>query len=389
MADGITGKSYTKSLNLINPNQPMKTNLIIMSFLGLTLLGCSTTAQLIENAKGEERTIQEMDAFFKGLLDTLDMPGLSVIVINDSQIAYQGTFGLVELGSAQSITRQTIFEAASLSKPVFAYFVLKQVEKGLLDLDKPLFDYLPYPDIAYDQRAQLITARMILSHSSGLPNWRSDSLKIEFEPGSKYMYSGEGYEYLTQVIAKVNGLEVSALDSLFQVEIAKPINAQQFHFRWKADFSELKATGHQNNQPTSREKDFKDIQCSSAGGLHTDARSYAQFLLSIFSNSILPNELMEEMLKQQVDLPDEDVNKLLIGATGWSLGFGIIPVNGKNCYFHGGNNEDFQSWMHFYPDQGYGVAVFSNSDKIQSPEFFDLFFDFINDGIRFDLDQLN
>lgn len=367
----------------------MKTKLFLFFVLSLTLLSCHKIKVNVKNIHGIEKSTEDMDAFFQSLIDSLEIPGLSVAIINDSKIAYDNYFGLTSLKTKDAVTKKTIFEAASLSKPLFASFVMKQVEKGILDLDKPLYEYLPYPDIEHDLRAQRITSRMILSHSSGLPNWRQDSLKIEFMPGTNYMYSGEGYEYLSQVIAKINNVSLNKLDSIFQIEVSNRINAERLYFKWNVDIASNKATGHINNKPSTNKKDHIDNKFSSAGGLHTDAISYAKFLISIFDNSLIASELNAEMLKKQIELPSDDINKVLIGASGWSLGFGLIPVDNTICYFHGGNNDDFQSWMHFYPDQKYGIVLFTNSDKIQSPEFFNMFFEFMNDGIKFDLSKLN
>lgn len=329
-----------------------------------------------------------MDAFFESLIDSMNIPGMSVAIINDATVAYSNTFGVTIADTDQLVTSKTLFEAASLSKPLFAYFAMKQVEKGILDLDKPLYEYLPYPDIAYDDRYQSITARMILSHSSGFPNWREDSLKIHFDPGTTYMYSGEGYKYLAQVLAKINQVDINQLDSIFQQEVPAQISAERLYFKWNEDITLHKATGHLNNEPTTNQKDHKDNAFGAAGGLHTEAVNYAQFLISIFENQLIPSDLKAEMLREQIQLPEADINKKILGASGWSLGFGMIPMGNSVCYWHAGNNDDFQSWMHFYPDEKYGIVLFTNSDQVQNPAFFELFFEFMNDGITFDLSKL-
>ena len=107
-------------------------------------------------------------------MDSLNIPGLSIAVINDGKVVYHQTFGFANLEKKLPVTKKTIFEGASLSKSVFAFFTMKYVEEGRLDLDKPLYEYLPNADIAYDERYKKITARMVLSHRSGLPNWREN-----------------------------------------------------------------------------------------------------------------------------------------------------------------------------------------------------------------------
>ena len=290
--------------------------------------------------------------------------------------------------SNELIDNTTFFEAASLSKPLFAFFCMKQHDKGILDLDRPLYQYLPYPDIEYDERYRAITSRMILAHTSGFPNWRADSLTIDFKPGTQYQYSGEGYRYLANVLAKINELPIEQLDHLFQKEVVSELGLSRLYFKWNEEIANNKATGHINGQQTDNFEVRKDLHFGSAGGLHADAVSYANFLIAIMKKKGLTEQSYSEMLKEQIKLPKEDINAILLNASAWSLGFGIIPNPKDMCYWHSGNNEDFQSWFHFYPERKYGMVVFTNSDKIQTPEFFTSFFNFFDDGITFDISKL-
>lgn len=366
-----------------------KSSILFIMFVFLLATSCKETKQnFIYNANENELAENEINDFFNELVDSLNVSGFSVAVINDARIVYHQVFGLMRKGSKEVINKETYFEAASLSKPLFAFFVMKQVDKGLLELDKPLYEYLPYLDIEYDKRYEQITARMILSHTSGLPNWRNDSLKIEFTPGTKYQYSGEGYRYLSKVLASINEIPFGSLDSLFQEEIVKPLGASKLYFQWNEEIPKNKATGHLNNEPTDNLEVRKDLYFGAAGGLHTEASNYAKFLIAIMNREILSSESYDEMLTTQIELPKDDINSIIMNASGWSLGFGMIPTSSEICYWHSGNNQDFQSWFHFYPKRKYGIVVFSNSDKIQSPEFFTKFFDFLEDGIEFDMSKL-
>ena len=350
------------------------------------IISCDNLEQNhVFNAQGKEIKEEQLNDFFVGIMDTLSISGISIAVINDSKIVYHQVFGVKDNISKEVIDKETYFEAASLSKPLFAFYVMKQVDKGLLDLDRPLHYYLPYPDIEYDKRYKEITARMILSHTSGFPNWRSDSLKIDFAPGTKYQYSGEGYRYLAEVLASINEVPFKSLDSLFQEEIVKPLKANKLYFQWNSEITKNKATGHLNNMPTDNLEVRKDLYFGSAGGLHSEASNYAKFLIAIMNRNILSSGSFDELLKEQVKLPKDDINSIILNASGWSLGFGMIPTSSEICYWHSGNNQDFQSWFHIFPEKKYGIVIFSNSDKIQSPDFFTKFFDFLEDGIEFDM----
>jgi len=132
------------------------------------------------------------------------------------------------------VTNETVFEAASLSKPVFAYGVLKLVDQGKLDLDTPLNKYLGNNyDVVDDPRINLITARHVLSHTSGFPNWRDNdrtkNLLIHFTPGDKWSYSGEGMVYLSKVIEKITGL---SLEDFMQQTVLQPLGMTSSSYIW-------------------------------------------------------------------------------------------------------------------------------------------------------------
>src|SRR5579863_6059040 len=141
-----------------------------------------------------------------GLIKQGGMPGMSIAVIRGGKTTWVHGFGVKNEKSGEPVTAGTVFEAASLSKPVFAYGVLKLVEEGKLALDVPLTTYLPKPYIEGDERLTKITARIVLSHRTGFPNWRdADKLLIYFTPGERFSYSGEGYVYLQRVVEHITG----------------------------------------------------------------------------------------------------------------------------------------------------------------------------------------
>src|SRR3954447_5769258 len=105
------------------------------------------------------------------LMRVSGIPGLSMAVVQNGRVVWARAFGTVNDSARTPLDTETIFEAASLSKPVFAYIVLRLVDRGQFDLDRPLLEMLPYPRLADDKRSRRITGRMVLSHGTGLPNW--------------------------------------------------------------------------------------------------------------------------------------------------------------------------------------------------------------------------
>jgi CubicO group peptidase (beta-lactamase class C family) len=339
---------------------------------------------VIKALNGKRIVVKKLDEFILAMMDSVKMPGLSIAIINNAEIAYHRAFGVKNINTLEKVDEQTLFESGSLSKPLFAYFVMKHVEKGILDLDKPLFEYLPYQDIAYDDRYKLITARMVLCHTSGFPNWRFDirlfdnwrnepiwtkyKLGIKFTPGTAFQYSGEGYQYLVKVVARLRGTNSRGLDDIFQNEVAEPLGAQQLYYIWNDYIAQHKATGHRDGKATDNEPCGDPNIFGAAYSLYTEATNYAKFLIAMMQVRGIAKETWDEMLKEHVNLPvDHEFRKN--GITGWSLGFAIEPTSNGVRYVHSGDNGDFQSYCHFYRGKDYGIAFFSNSDKIHTTQF--------------------
>jgi CubicO group peptidase (beta-lactamase class C family) len=151
---------------------------------------------------------KDLESQIPELMRTTNVPGLSLAVFIRGKIVWLRGFGVRDRASGIPVNTRTLFEAASMSKPLFAYVVLKLCEKRILDLDTPLTRYTRRRLLDGDSRLNLITARHILSHSSGLvPDWRSASepLRIVSAPGEKWSYSGEGYYYLQSVVTDLSG----------------------------------------------------------------------------------------------------------------------------------------------------------------------------------------
>ena len=142
---------------------------------------------------------QRLDQSVPALMKEGGVPGLSLAVIENGRVVYGNAFGVRSMDSNVPLNDKTVFAAASLSKPLFAFAVMMLVEEGKFDLDRPLNEYLEYKDLEHDPRYRRITARMVLSHTSGLPNWRNGRLDFAQVPGERFVYSGEGFVYLQKV----------------------------------------------------------------------------------------------------------------------------------------------------------------------------------------------
>jgi len=333
--------------------------------------GNQSLREKIKTLSGREITVAEMDEFIKAQMDSLGIPGISIAIINDAKIVYHRALGVSNVDTKEKVTDETLLDAGSMSKPLFAYLVMKMVDKGILNLDQPLYSYLPYPDISYDERYKLITARMVLCHTSGFPNWRwfnkDNKLDLKFTPGTSFGYSGEGYEYLANVVAHLNNIPKNGLQDLFEKEVAGPLGMKYAYYTWNDYLEKHRATGHVDGkvviapwQASAKNPDF-----FAAFSLQSEAISYANFLIEMIKEQGLKKTTFDEMLKAQVVFPTylhiKDAPKT--DSTTWCLGIQKNHSEFGDEYLHGNNNYNFTGGSMFNRQQKFGYVFFTNSNK--------------------------
>jgi CubicO group peptidase (beta-lactamase class C family) len=179
------------------------------------------------------------------LMEAFAVPGIGIAVVEDGEVAWSRPFGVSNALTREPVDARTIFEDASLSKPVFAYLVLQLVDRGLIDLDRPLVEYR-YPDYLADHPwIGLITARDVLRHSTGLPNWRkspaTEKLVPMVKPGTRIDYSGEAIFWLQLVVETVTG---QSLDESMQAHLFGPAGMEDSSYTWNADLAARSVYGH-------------------------------------------------------------------------------------------------------------------------------------------------
>lgn len=276
--------------------------------------------------------IAEFEKKIKNAMDSLHVQGMSLAVINNGRVVFNKGFGVSNIQSGKAVTESTFFEVTSLSKPIFAFFALKLAKEGKLHVDKPLYEYLPADNID-DDRYKEITARMVLSHTSGLPNWsEAETMHLLSDPGKEFSYSGEGFVYLSKVIAKLYNTSLKHLDDVFQNEVAKKLDLNNFHFVMTEKIENNLADGYQKGRPVKDERDRTIFD--PAGGLYSNTETYAKFLIWIMNE----NEQYRELFQPVISLKENNPIKEYFGVDSWTLGMAVIKINGESNYWHGGNN---------------------------------------------------
>jgi len=293
--------------------------------------------------------------------------GLGIAVVDGDKITYSEVFGTLNSPSRKPLTPATQLQGASLSKPVFAYAVLKLCEQGLLDLDTPLVHYWPEPPCA-DPRTARITARHVLSHTTGFPSWRdedeagSGQLRLLANPGITFCYSGEGFQYLQQVIEH---LTQQPLHTLIKTHLFTPVGMNDSTFAWAIPGPTITLDENNNPVPVIDEEgnivgEGPYLMANAAYSLLTTAYDYGKFLLTMLNP--VPNDPVRLNITSVAAMLTPQVQVGTHANLQWGLGWGIQQTAAGAISWHWGGQNDYFNYVAFLPHQRKGVAVFTNTD---------------------------
>ena len=283
------------------------------------------------------------------------IPALGIGYIKDGKIKQISVFGALQTNNPAPIN--TIWNVASMTKPITAIVALKLINAGKWDLDEPVYKYYTDPDIVNDPKTKLLTTRIILSHQTGFPNWRGNNkdgkLSFEFEPGTKYQYSGEGYEYLRKALEKKfdKSLEQLASDLIF-----KPLKMKDTQFVWD-DKTDSTRFAKWHNEKGELYETQKNTTANAADNLLTTVEDYSKFLLHILHGAGLSDKLYKEMITNQVKINDYK---------HWGLGWWVDKnINGNNDFalVHGGDDIGVHTIAFIVPSTKQALLIFTNCDN--------------------------
>jgi D-alanyl-D-alanine-carboxypeptidase/D-alanyl-D-alanine-endopeptidase len=363
-----------------------KSILFILFFTGIQSLAQEKTVIRLDNSK---ISFAELDHKIQSLMNAAGVQGLAITIFNNREAVYKKTFGYKRIDTKEPIQTSTNIYGASLSKPVFAVLVLKLVEEGVLDLDKPLQEYLPkpiydytptkkwhdnYTDLRTDSLYRKITARMCLDHTTGFSNWRwyetDQKLRVNFTPGTKYNYSGEGMVYLQVVLEHLLG---TSLEELMQKKIFIPLHMDRSSYQWQTKFEDDYCVGHQSTGKLY-EKD-KDNDARAASTLETTLDDYTKFTEAVLKGTLLKKQTTKEMFSPQIRLRSiQQFGPLQFrDSTGndaiqlsYGLGWGLLQSPYGTGAFKEGHGDGFQHYTILFPKKGTGIVIMTNSDNGES-----------------------
>ena len=332
------------------------------------------------------------------LMEWANVPGLAIATIKDGKPDWSRGFGVKKAGETSPATADTLFGAASLSKPVFAHAILRMRDEKLIDLDRPLWNYLPYADLPPVENSKLITARHVLSHSSGLQNWRfnrDQKLELAFKPGERFQYSGEGFYYLQRVLEHITG---RGFEEYMQERVLRPLGMVNSTFSWTTASEPLMSWGHnprmvpaeafnatRGRQMLATAEQWKKpiaawkhedvarafseankdtpvlpnfLLPNTAGSLISSVNEYALFMARLLGSKTGPAQLSDASRKEMFS-PQTRINS----AVSWGLGIGLENYGGRQLFWHWGDNGVFKAFMMGDPAAGSGMVVFANSQN--------------------------
>jgi CubicO group peptidase (beta-lactamase class C family) len=254
----------------------------------------------------------------------------------------------------------SVFQAASLSKPVFAYAVLKLVAQGKMALDAPVMQYLPHgyrhhfdplqtgpSELVSDARLQGITVRMALNHSSGLPNWSSGPLHAAAPPGTAWRYSGEGYVLLQRAAEAVTG---QPLHAFMRAQVFEPLGMQHSDYVLSNRIAPSLIPGTKANGAPRTTATLQ--QPVAAFSLYTSASDYAKFLLAVLADKAMLAQIMAVPVSVDAALELD-----------WGLGWGIARQNDERLIWQWGNNSGYRAFVIASPQSGNALVMLTNSEN--------------------------
>jgi CubicO group peptidase (beta-lactamase class C family) len=343
--------------------------------------------QQVIRLDGSRISATEIDQTVKRLMDTATVQGLSLAVLNNNKTVFIKSYGYKNKPKNELLDTSSIMYAASFSKAVFGFLVMKLVEENKIELDKPLYKYLkkPIPEYEYfsdlknDSRWKLISARMCLSHTTGLPNVRwfnpitseQDTLgviKIYFTPGTKYAYSGEGFKLLQLAIEEITQKNT---DELATEKIFNPFGMARTGYIWHDSFGDDNvAVGHMNDGGIDKKR--KRTEPVSGGSMVTTIADYSRFIENVMQQKGINTKSYKEMLRPQIaihsktqfpPITEETTTENDAIQLSYGLGWGLMECQYGKAFFKEGNGDSWRNYNINFMEKGISIIILTNSEN--------------------------
>ena len=312
-----------------------------------------------------EQSIQQIERQAPKWLQDHDVPSVSIAVIHEGEIAWAQTFG--EQSPDQPATKETLYNIASLTKPITAELFLRLAQAGKFQLDEPLSPFWTDPEVADDSRHTWLTPRLALSHQTGFPNWRHEKpdsiFRIRWNPGTQFGYSGEGYRYAAKAAENKLG---QSFEQLADEMLFKPLGLNEISYVYQTTFE-----GHVA-RPKGPEGEYGEApqyaDWNAAGDVLSTSSEYARFMLAVMNNEGLRHQFFAR--RYVIDHPgEENVCGEAYQAcpvetqSGYALGWGVLAYTDETIIMHRGGDWGIRSLAYFVKETGFGLVVLTNGSN--------------------------
>jgi CubicO group peptidase (beta-lactamase class C family) len=313
------------------------------------------------------------------LMEATHVTGVGIAIINKRKLTFIKTYGFRDMEKHLPLTPNSVMTAASLTKATFATMVMQLVQEQIIDLDKPVYQYLPrplpeypaYKDLAADPRYKRITMRMLLSHASGFPNWRrfmdDKKLSINFTPGSRFAYSGEGIALAQMVIETVTN---KSAGDLMNARIFHPLGMTRTSMIWEKRFEGDYANGYDEQGKSLGPE--RRRRADAAGSMQTTLRDYARFARAVLNGELLNRGTREQMLRPQIQILSKHEFPTLSTETttenqaihlSYGLGWGLYWSPYGEAFFKEGHDDGWRSYVVCFDKPKSGMLIMTNSSN--------------------------
>ncbi|MGA2647621.1 MAG: serine hydrolase domain-containing protein [Candidatus Sulfotelmatobacter sp.] len=324
-------------------------------------------------------SLSQIDIAVAQLMEAAHVTGVGIAVLNNDKVVYLKTYGVRDKEKHLPLTPDSVMTAASLTKSAFATMVMQLVHERIIELDKPVYEYLPkplpeyssYKDLANDQQYKQITMRMLLDHTSGFPNWRrftdDKKLRIYFPPGSRFAYSGEGIALAQMVVETVTKKSVN---ELMNEHVFQPLGMTRTSMVSEERFEDDHAIGYDEEGkslgPERREKG------NAAGSMQTTLRDYARFAQAVLSGTVLDRKSRDLMLSPQIQIMSKHEFPSLSTETttanraihlSYGLGWGLYQTRYGKAFFKEGHDEGWRHYVVCFDRPKTGILIMTNSSN--------------------------
>ena len=344
--------------------------------------------QQIKRIDGSKTSADSLQTKIEHLMSVANVSGVAVSVFNNNKPVFSQTFGKANVQKDIPLQTTSVMYGASLAKMVFAYIVMQFVQEKIIDLDKPLVEYLTkplpdykiigwkrgYQDIKNDERYKKITARMCLTHTTGFPNWRwfeaDKKLKIKFDPGTRYSYSGEGLYLLQFVIEQVTGKDY---ETISKERVFIPFEMANTSQVWQSRFDQNICYGHNDKGEPYELMKWKEA--SAGGSMSTTLADFTKFYTALINRKYLTKQSFQEMTALQVRIKsksqfgpfskvDSTQNDNI--ELGYGLGVGVFSTPYGKAFFKEGHDDGWGLYSVCFPDKKIAIIIMTNNDNGES-----------------------